>query len=210
MPRRFLFGPVSAAFADQNLARHRESRQCLTFGPDGNPDLAVHPGDTWAKVCTRFPAGWKPDLIALFLPYTHVPEGLWAAPIPIIGLAPDWQLTWHYLRRRARCCDLVLTDAAGVDAFRKDGVAQARVANLHGCGDDFLAMTADDAATPARDIDVLFVGNLNAAVQRDRLPWLQRLARLGPRWRVVVRTAVSPEAYRRLARRAKILFSHVE
>jgi len=46
MPRHYLFGPVSAAFADQFLAGPREHRECLTFGADGT-DLAVQPGDTW-------------------------------------------------------------------------------------------------------------------------------------------------------------------
>src|SRR5262245_38447968 len=61
MPRRFLFGPVPAAFAEQNLARYRAAGQCLTFGRDGNPDLVIQPGDTWAKISTRFLAGWKPE-----------------------------------------------------------------------------------------------------------------------------------------------------
>jgi hypothetical protein len=62
--------------------------------------------------------------------------------------------------------------------------------------------------TPHRDIDVLFVGNLNPAVQPERLPWLMRLARLGKRRRVVIQSGVFGDAYRKLLSRARIVFNH--
>src|SRR5262249_51944619 len=58
-----------------------------------------------------------------------------------------------------------------------------------------------------RDIDILFVGNLHPAVQRERLPWLGRLAQLAERWEVVIRTGVHGEAYRNLLGRARIVFN---
>ena len=69
-------------------------------------------------------------------------------------------------------------------------------------------MFVEDAGPPAglRDIDVLFVGNLNPTVQRERAPWLARLARLGRRWRVQIRTGIFGDAYRRLLHRARIVF----
>src|SRR5207248_3120149 len=131
----------------------------------------------------------------------------WSAPVPIIGLAPDWPLLWHYYRRRLRSCDLILTDAAGVETLQREGITLARPANLYGCERSFLP--AGESSEKRRDIDILFVGNLNAAVQRDRLPWMMRLARLAQRWRVTIRAAVFGETYRQLLRRTKIVFSHV-
>src|SRR5438552_5489518 len=60
-----------------------------------------------------------------------------------------------------------------------------------------------------RDIDILFVGNLNPAVQRQRLPWLMRLARLGKRWRVAIHAGIFGDSYRKLLARARIVFNHV-
>ena len=57
MRRRYLFGPVSAAFADQNLRRERDDRWCLAFNADGDADLTVRPGDAWLDVAGRLPAG---------------------------------------------------------------------------------------------------------------------------------------------------------
>src|SRR6516164_1824367 len=97
MPRRYLFGPVSAAFADQNLRQDRAAGQCLTFGYPG-ADLAFTPSDTWEALCARLPEGWRPDFVALWLPYTAVPACLWSAPLPLVGLAADWNLLWHGYR----------------------------------------------------------------------------------------------------------------
>jgi GT2 family glycosyltransferase/predicted Zn-dependent protease len=211
MPRRYLFGPVNGSFAEQNLAAQRAQGNCLCFGPDGTTDIMVRADDTWAKLMTRLPTGWRPDFVVLYLPYTSIPDWFWTAPIPLVGIATDWQLLWHYYRRRLRSCDLVLSDPAGVEALLLEGISQARPANLYGCERDLLSTIADekDDSGP-RDIDILFVGNLNAAVQAERLPWLIRLARLQRRWRVSIRTAVFGDTYRKLLRRAKIVFSYVE
>src|ERR1043166_8042783 len=102
MPRRYLFGPVSATFADQCLRRHRQAGHCLAFGPGGGVDLVLRPGDPWEAVRARLPAGWEPDFVALRLHYTRVPAGLWSAPVPLVGLAVDWNLLWHHYRRCLR------------------------------------------------------------------------------------------------------------
>src|SRR5262249_28581319 len=75
------------------------------------------------------------------------------------------------------------------------GWDHVRAANLYGPDPAFLQPSGDGAP---RDIDILFVGDLHPAVQRERLPWLARLARLGARWRVVITTGVFGDHYRAL------------
>src|SRR5207245_4134244 len=58
-----------------------------------------------------------------------------------------------------------------------------------------------------RDVDVLFVGDLQPAVHGERLPWLARLAKFCPKRRVVIARGVRGEAYRDLLRRAKVVFN---
>src|SRR5262245_14248134 len=130
MPRRYLIGPVPPRFAEQNLKRPCDAGECLVFDEAGSTGLAVRPDDTWDAVSARLPAGWQPEFIALYLSYRSIPSCLWSAPVPIIGLAPDWNLQWHWYRQRLRSCELILTDAPGVEAFTKEGLAQARPANL--------------------------------------------------------------------------------
>jgi glycosyltransferase involved in cell wall biosynthesis/predicted O-methyltransferase YrrM len=100
--------------------------------------------------------------------------------------------------------DLLLTDTPGVEVFARVGVHHALAANLFGLERGFLEYAWPDVP---RDIDVLFVGNLHPAVQRDRLPWLGRLGRLGDRCRVAIRTAAFGDAYRELLGRSRVMFN---
>jgi hypothetical protein len=43
MARRFLFGPVNPAFADQCLQQVRKEGACLAFDADGKTDLKIGP-----------------------------------------------------------------------------------------------------------------------------------------------------------------------
>src|ERR1700722_443644 len=201
MPR-YLFGPVTVAFADQNLHQARASGECLTFGPQG-PDLVCQPDETWDKMQARLPKGWCPEFIVLWLPYTHIPEFLWSAPIPIVGLAADWNLLWHEYRQVLPRCDTVFTDAPGVEVMKRAGLHHVRAANLFGLERAFLEESRD----VVRDIDICFVGNIHQAVQCERLPWLGRLARLADRYRVLVATGLPRDGYRSLLCRARIAFN---
>jgi glycosyltransferase involved in cell wall biosynthesis/predicted Zn-dependent protease len=207
MSRRYLFGPVSAAFAELNLAQPRRAGQCLAFDHEGATGLAIRPGDRWEDVCARLPAGWRPELLVLCLHFTTPPAALWSAPVPVIGLAGDWHLVWHYYRHCLPLCDLVLTDQPGVEALGRAGIGHARAANLanfYGCERSFIE---DNRPGLPRDIDILFVGNLDPAAQGERLPWLGRIARLAARHRVVIRTGARGGAYRDLLCRARIVFN---
>jgi tetratricopeptide (TPR) repeat protein len=201
--RRYLFGPVTAAYADQHLLALRQSGECLPFDRSGDAGLAIGPDDTWDDVCRRLPDGWRPDLLALRLDYTTLPESLWSAPVPIVGLAGDWNLVWHYYRHCLPRCDLVLTDGPGVDVLTRAGHSHIRQANIFGLGRAY----REGAPSGARDIDLLFVANFHPAVQRERMPWLARLAALAERRHVVLASGIYGDAYRTLLARSKIVFN---
>lgn len=204
MARRYLFGPVNADFAGQKLKKQRLSGDCLAFNSDGTADLKIGADDTWQEISARLPAGWQPDFVALFLQYAHVPACLWSAPVPIVGLAGDWNLLWHYYRRRLNQSDLIFTDTVGVETLAREGIHHTRTAILYGCEKLYVERPWPEGK---RDIDVLFVGNVHPAVQRERLSWLGRLALLGKRWNVVIATGVFGEDYRRLLDRSRIVFN---
>jgi hypothetical protein len=204
MTQRYLFGPIAADFARKNLCAPRVRGECLAFDLASGADLTIAPADTWEQVCTRLPQGWRPHFIVLWLPYAHVPACLWSAPVPLVGLAADWQLLWHGYRRLLRHVDLVLTDAMGVETLVQEGIAQASAANLYGSAPDFLEGPWPDGP---KDIDVLFIGNFHPAIQRERLSWLGRLAKLAGRWRVELATGVFGDDYRQLLGRTRIVFN---
>jgi glycosyltransferase involved in cell wall biosynthesis len=203
MSLRYLLGPVPLDQARRWQA-DREAGRCLAFNARGDADLTVGLGDSWDDIAGRLSAGWRPDFVALHLNYTTVPPALWSAPVPVVGLATDWNLLWHYYRRALRHCDLALIDVPGVEVVAREGFRHARPANLFGCDSGLLD---DPWPEGPRDIDVLFVGNLHPAVQRERLPWLGRLARLSDRWKIVVATGVFGAEYHSLLARARVVFN---
>src|SRR5262249_27506378 len=93
----------------------------------------------------------------------------------------------------------------GVEVMHKAGFDHARPACLFGLQSAFIEESVEERE---RDIDVLFVGNLQQAIQRERLPWLARLSRLGRRGRrVVIASGIFGAEYRALLRRSKIAFN---
>jgi FkbM family methyltransferase len=204
MTLRYLLGPTLPGRAAL-WQSHRQQGQCLCFDATGSADLRLAPGDSWEALQAQFPPGWQPDFVVLDLGYTTVPPCLWDAPVPLVALAPDWQLQWHFLRLALLRCSLVLTDSLGVEVMHRAGIPHARQANLFGLQGLFATPAPDPG--PPRDVDVLFVGNLQPAVQRDRLAWLGRVAKLSSRWRVRIEQGVSGEDYRTLLRRSRIVFN---
>jgi glycosyltransferase involved in cell wall biosynthesis/tetratricopeptide (TPR) repeat protein len=203
MTLRYLVGPVTPARA-REWASHRQQDRCLTFNAQGTTDVVLGPNDSWADFLSRLPDGWRPDFVVVDLGYTTVPRCLWDSPVPLVALTPDPQLQWHFLRRFLPLCSVVLTDTAGVAALHKQGITQAEHLNLFGLQDLF---TQPASSTASRDIDLLFVGNMNPAVQGERLRWLGRLSRLAGRWRVSITQGVHGEEYRQLLLRSRIVFN---
>ncbi len=208
MPLRYLFGPVSGAYADQNLHEQRRSGLCLAFGPDGSADLTIRPGDSWQSIVEAFPDGWQPDFLGLNLAYGFVPPVLWNVPLPRIALATDWNLLWHYYRGRLPACDLVLTDSRGAELMAREGFP-ACAAALCGCEQMFVdrgkELSAKPSQTGLRDIDVLFVGNLNPNVQPRTRTVAHPAGRGWASWRVRIRTGSFGQPYLRLLERRRIV-----
>jgi GT2 family glycosyltransferase/predicted Zn-dependent protease len=201
---RFLIGPVSSHFADQNLYALRAQGRCRAFGPSGGVDLPFGDSETWESLLARLPPSWRPDFLVLPIAYTAVPPDLWSAPVPVVALAADanWQIRAY--RRLLPHCDLAFADAPSAEILRRDGHAHVLPACLFGLERAYLEMPAPEGE---RDLDLVFVSNVHAAVQRERLPWLGRLARLAGCRSVVLASGVFGEDYRALMRRAKVAFN---
>src|SRR5258708_7391640 len=115
MPQRYLIGPISNRFMSRNLQEHCATGDCLPFDTAGRLPFFITEGDSWETALQRLPYIWRPAFLVLDLHYTTIPPCFWQAPIPIIGLAADWNLLWHAYRRLLPHLDLVLTDRQGVE-----------------------------------------------------------------------------------------------
>jgi glycosyltransferase involved in cell wall biosynthesis len=210
MSLNYLFGPVSRAFAENDLRLVRQAGNCLTFNAEGDVDLRIAMGDSWADVCTRFPSGWSPDLIALCSPFSAVPGCLVSAPAVRVALVTDCRECWHAYRRLLPVFDVVFADPEIAETLRSAGFSQTRPTHL--CG-GYWSRTRPPSATPAatadrqspRDIDVLCIEAPGARWASGRNEWMWPLARLARHWRVQIKPAAPPDAHRKLLARARIV-----
>jgi tetratricopeptide (TPR) repeat protein len=200
MALRYLWGPVSRAFAEEYLPGPYQAGECLTFDHGGETNVRIGLSDSWEEMTQRFRASWQPDFIVLYLPLGKVPQAIWSAPVPIIGLALDWDLQFHRWRMWLKRCDLVLTDAAGVEVLGRAGVAHLQAASLTRCGRSRLEQNPAEAA---RDIDILYLGSLPGGV-KEVPPLLARLSALGKRWKVMLQPGKG-ETHEGLQQRARIV-----
>lgn len=151
----------------------------------------------------HLPPDWSPDLFIWVSPKYHpIPEGIENAPFPTVAIVGDWNLGFTGLRKNLQRFDWVFTDRKGVEAFRRAGVAHV----------DYwpLFSTLPDIENPLdteKLYDVTMIGNLNHDVQRERAPWLRRIARMNGRYKVRLLTDIYGGEYSRTLSQSKIVFN---
>jgi glycosyltransferase involved in cell wall biosynthesis/predicted Zn-dependent protease/predicted O-methyltransferase YrrM len=192
---RLLFGPCDdPTFFDRFLRAPAGAGRWGVFGA-GCPSFEA--------ACAGL--GGEPEALVVWPGYTSVPAWVWSAPVPVAAAAHDPNLLWHSFRHNLPLADVVLTDAPSAQRLRRAGLQHVRAANLFGIDRHFAAALDDPEGE--RDIDLVFVGNVNPAVQGARLPWLARVAALADKYRVAVAAGVFGAEYRSLLRRAKLAFN---
>jgi tetratricopeptide (TPR) repeat protein len=167
----------------------------IAFDPASEPIDAL-----WS----RLPERWEPDLLIWWSPeYSLVPEGIERCPVPSIAVLGDWNLGLWATAPLLEAFDWVVTDRRGVDVLGP----QLQVPVDRWPAFSFDSTLHRRRPGDARDIDVLFVGNVNPNVQIDRARWVARLARLAERHRVLIAADVWGDAYAALLNRARIVWN---
>lgn len=200
---RALVGPLNAhAHPAQVAALHAADARCFDRSDaDVAFDAALEPLDAlWA----RLPDGWRPDCLVWWSPeYSLLPDGIERCPVPSIAVLGDWNLGLWTTAPLLEGFDWVVTDAAGVQFLGP----QLNVPVDRWPSYSFDPRLHRRESTGERDIDVLFVGNMNADVQVHRAVWLGRLARLATRFKVLIASGVYGEEYAALLNRARIVWN---
>jgi tetratricopeptide (TPR) repeat protein len=201
MPR-LLLGPL--ANATTYLPTLPADGPFLTFGREGAA-VSVSAAASWEEICHRLPRAWQPEAVIVVLGPEAIPAGVWSAPVPVIALALNGSCRWHFYRAVLNRCDLVICDHATADALRRLGIDYIHVPTRWDAAP--LPLGSIVPHVP-RDIDLLFMGDLHPAAQRECLPWLGRLARLRRRWHVYLQPASKPHDPNDLLQRARLFFHH--
>ncbi len=188
--------------------------ELLTFGRScGHPTNPDVPYDiefdasqgTFEELLAALPAGWRPDVVLIWWPDQEpLPEGLHLAPMPVVGVFSDYNLTLPYTCNLQGMFDVVVCDRPGRQVFSNLGYGDVRPF----CQYTFKREFHYPRPGVARDLDIAFAGNLNPAVQRERAPWVARLSNLSAVGASVeIRQSVTPADYGHLLSRARIGFN---
>lgn len=197
-------GPCFGADAGP-LARFQSERghqvRTLSCGPAA--DYSFHPSESTADVVHRIQRDWPVNWLVCSLPeYYPPPLRIEECPIPTTALISDWNLYFPRLEGNLCRFDVALCDRLGSTILRP------RQTSLRYWGPIYTHRPAVAIPAADRDIDILFVGNMNSQVHAKRGRLLERIARLSDRYRVQICHGVFGDEYDRLLTRARILFNH--
>src|SRR5579883_986521 len=172
--------------------------RCVKWASDGKRV----PG-TIAEMLEQCPPNWKPDV------YLHGSLGYFPIPLDIdefegltAAIISDWERVGRGTWAGCGFFDVVFSERNACKLLKASGYQNAEFARLFSARPQHRLMPG-----VARDIDVLFVGSLATGVWEERNRWLDRLARLSDRFKVLIATGHFGEDYVRLLNRAKIVFN---
>jgi hypothetical protein len=186
--------------------------ELCTYGPRGRMRVD---GDLWPfdvefdpstgtleQLLAALPRAFRPDLLLLYWPDQEpLPQGLERCPVPVVGVMSDYNLTLPYVAGLWPFFDAWLCDRPGVDLFRRLSFAGVRP----WCQFSFKAPYHRLDPRVPRVVDVGFCGNVHPDVQRERMPWVERLIALGRRGvKLEVRSGVHGAEYGRFLNRLRI------
>lgn len=164
-------------------------------------DLRTH---SVRDIARRFPGGW-PDAMVVWAPgYMGLPSGIEDAPFPVVACYSDWPLVMPNQAGMLGAYEYLFTDRGGVRTLQQMGYDNVEFWPLYS-HDPTLSRVIPGVE---KVWDIGMVGNMSSVVQRERAPWLARVARLADRYRVRIAGGVFNEEYTRLLNATKITFNY--
>lgn len=159
--------------------------------------------DTIDDLVARYPGG-PPDVILTWEPgYYGLPAGIHETDIPVVACYSDWNLVMPLSAGMLETFDYIFTDRRGVDILGRMGFEHVGFFPMWGHDPEFSRVMPE----VEKVWDIGMLGNLNAQVQRERAPWLARVAQLSDRYRVRIAGGVYGEAYTRMMNATRITFN---
>ena len=170
---------------------------------DASGDFHYEATETASEILARLAPAFKPDYLICWCPEVIPPPlKLEDAPVCTVAVVSDWTVYHSALRHNLQRFNLVIMDklACHLQPFHDVtphylGPLYSQRRGIHRNLETF------------RDLDIVFVGNLNHATHRERGHYLERIARLADRYRVVIASGLDAQTYTEILNRAKIVFN---
>ncbi|MBP8129721.1 MAG: glycosyltransferase family 1 protein [Candidatus Hydrogenedentes bacterium] len=190
--------------AHLNLYRSACGHEVRLLAMTGDADYFFTAGETAAHVVQRISADWPPDLLLCGCPEVYPPpRAIEHCPIQTAAIISDWNLYQPQLEHNLSRFDVVLSDRMAERALRVWGAQPRFVQPLYSH-----RTLVHRPLGMERDIDILFLGNLNHAIHRARGKVLEMAGRLSDDYRVVIDEGHPPEAYARGLNRARVAVNY--
>ncbi len=162
-----------------------------------------HKHDMFEEVLRELPSGWTPDAVLIKdSEYYKIPPGLEQVESPVFCLLGDYNLSLSQMLPVLGAFDHFFCDLKGTRIFRKLGFLNCDFFCLYG----FDPELHRDYGMEKR-WDVVFVGNLNHAVQQERASLLYRLAGMKDKYRINVATGIYGADYARMLNSSALVFN---
>lgn len=160
--------------------------------------------NNFQEVLNSLPNGWNPDAILIRdAEYYKIPPFLEVAEYPIFALIGDYNLTLNQMLPIIGVFDYFFCDTKGVRIFNKLGFYNCEFFCLYGYDPDI----HKDYGLK-KDIDIVFIGNLNHMIQKKREKLLYHLAKLGKYFKVHIDTNVFGIDYAKMLNRSHLVFNY--
>jgi tetratricopeptide (TPR) repeat protein len=182
-------------------ARH----EVRTIRADEGADYIYDPAtESLDDILARIGKEWTPDLLLFWFPENDPPPfGVENSPIPTVAMAGDWNLFYPALHVNLSRYDHVLCDKGAVEIFQSDLVSPTHLFPLYAQHPE-----VHKKLDVPKGIDVFFAGSMNFARYPERGRVLEKLARLGGKYNVIIVDNVFGAGYNQLLNRSRIVFNH--
>ena len=185
------------------LFQSKRDHEVRTLGISCDVDYRFDAGETASDVVARIAKEWRPDLLFCGCPEVFPPpREIEQCPVRTVAAISDWNLYQPQLEYNLARFDLVLTDRLGERSLRVCGAQPRHVQPLYS-----QRTLIHRPLGLERDIDILFLGNLNHAIHRERGQVLELAAALSGEYRVHVDGEYPPQEYAHWLNRARIVLN---
>ncbi len=162
------------------------------------------PEEQATDVLERVRREWSPDLWICACPELYPPpRAIENVTIPTVAFISDWNLYQPQLAYNLARFDRVCSDRLG-----------SQVLQLHNAQPEYLQPLYSQRSLVhkplnlQRDIDILFLGNMNHAIHRNRGAILEKVASLSDTYLVVIDGELPHDEYATLMNRARIVVNY--
>ena len=173
--------------------------------PDANKIIYDYATESFHDILAKLPEGFIPDVVILWGPeYNGIPSLIEESPYPLFSIVVDWNVAFSSIKNTLGCFDYTFVlDPKGLEILKKYGYFNCEYIQIVG----FDPKTHYKINGIDKIYDVVFIGNLNNDLQKERCLWLKRLAKLSNKYNVKILSGIFGQDYTLALNQAKITFN---